>query len=173
MTRIRGGATALALGLLLTGCGGGPSAPAPAAGGASSAGAGGATTQADDAGATSQAKPDGGGRWCEAVKAFADSVDPLFEKDAADAKADVDRAKARLKDLKAAAPAEIKTQVADLSEFYAAVINTSGKSMAGDPAAYARVGKTIEKVKTAMPPVSEYTVKHCPGLDKQLPVGEG
>ncbi|MFJ8580014.1 hypothetical protein [Micromonospora sp. NPDC093277] len=179
MTRIRGSAAALALGLLLTGCG--PDNSAPAASGAGGAGAtaasaqaddGGATGQADDGGAKSQEKAGGGGRWCDAVKAFTDSVDPLFAADAADHKADVKQAQARLKELKSAAPAEIRTQVMALGEFYAAVIDSTGKSMVEDPAAYARVGSTAKKLETAMPPVSDYTVKHCPGLAKQLPTGD-
>ncbi|WP_157744480.1 hypothetical protein [Micromonospora viridifaciens] len=101
------------------------------------------------------------------MEAFTAAMDPLFE-DAADRKADVERAHARVKNLKAAAPAEIKTQVAALSEFYDAVIDTTGKSMAEDPAAYARLNPTMAKVKTALPPVSEYTTKHCPGLAKSL-----
>ncbi|SCL57097.1 hypothetical protein GA0070604_3550 [Micromonospora eburnea] len=178
MTRIRGSAAVLAVGLLLAGCG--PDSSTPAAGGASKAGAaatsaqadgGGATSQADDGGAKSQDKPGGGDRWCDAVKAFADAVDPLFATDPADHKADVKQARARLNELKAAAPAEIKAQVMTLSEFYAAVIDTTGKSMVEDPAAYARVGSTAKKLETVIPPVSDYTVKHCPGLDKQLPVG--
>ncbi|MEU2614861.1 hypothetical protein ABZ570_25225 [Micromonospora sp. NPDC007271] len=175
MTRIRGGVAALAVGLLLAGCG--PDDSAPAAGGGSSAGTAGATSQADGGGATSQAddgagqgKPGGGGRWCDAVKAFTDSTDPLFGQGGGGTKADADRARARLKDLKAAAPAEIRTQVMTVSEFYAAVIDAAGKSMAEDPSAYARIGSTAGKLKTAMPPVSDYTVKNCPGLDKQLPV---
>jgi len=179
MTRIRGSVAVLAVGLLLAGCG--PDSATPAAGGANTAGTADATASADGGGSTSQAdgggtgqgKPGGGGRWCDAVKAFADSTEPLFEKDAANPKADADQARARLKDLKAAAPAEIKAQVMTLSEFYAAVIDSAGKSMAEDPAAYARIGKSAQKLKTAMPPVSDYTVQHCPGLDKQLPVGEG
>lgn len=166
MTRIRGSVAALAVGLLITGCG--PDGSAPAAGGASSAGAAGATAQADAGGATSR-DTSGGGRWCEAVKAFTAAIDPLLEKGAVD-KADVDQAHARVKDLTAAAPAEIKTQVGALGEFYDAAIDTMGKSMAEDPAAYARLGPTMAKVTTAVPPVSEYTVKNCPGLDKPLPV---
>jgi hypothetical protein len=173
MTRIRGSVAALAVGLLLAGCG--PDDAAPAAGGAKPAGTAGATAQADSGKATAQAdggdaagqgKPGGGGRWCDAVKAFTDSMDPLFAKGRS--KADVDRAHARVKDLKAAAPAELKTQVATLSEFYDAVIDTTGKSMAEDPAAYARLNPTMVKIEKALPPVSAYTTKHCPGLAKSL-----
>ncbi|MFE9655914.1 hypothetical protein [Micromonospora sp. NPDC006431] len=175
MTRIRGSVAALAVGLLLAGCG--PDDAAPAAGDAGPAGSAGATAAADGGKATAQpgggdatgqGKPGGGDRWCEAVKAFTASIDPLFAQGAADRKADVANAHARVKDLKAAAPAEIKTQVAALSEFYDAVIDTTGKSMAQDPAAYARLNPTMAKVKTALPPVSEYTTKHCPGLEKSL-----
>ncbi|MCW3839867.1 hypothetical protein ONA70_07120 [Micromonospora yasonensis] len=175
MTRIRGSVAALAVGLLLAGCG--PDDAAPAAGGANAAGTAGATAQADDGKATAQAdggdatgqdKPGGGSRWCEAVKALTASIDPLFAQGAIDRKAEVDRAHARVKDLQPAAPAEIKTQVAALSEFYDAVIDTTGKSMAQDPAAYARLNPTMAKVKTALPPVSDYTMKHCPGLEKSL-----
>lgn len=172
MTRIRGSVAALAVGLLLAGCG--PDDSAPAAGGAGSAGAAGATTQADGAkvtvpagGGKATGDPGGGGRWCEAVKAYTDSLEPLFAAGGVD-EADVERAHARVKDLKAAAPTEIKTQVAALSEFWDAVIDTAGKSMAEDPAAYARLNPTMAKVTTAMPPVSEYTAKHCPGLDTAL-----
>lgn len=173
MARIRGSVAALAVGLLLAGCG--PDDAAPAAGDAGPAGAAGATAQADGGKATAQAdggdatgqdKPGGGGHWCEAVKAFTDSVDPLFGKGGG--KADVERAHARVKDLKAAAPAEIKTQVVALSEFYDAVIDTTGKSMAEDPAAYARLNPTMTKIEKALPPVSAYTTQHCPGLAKSL-----
>jgi ABC-type glycerol-3-phosphate transport system substrate-binding protein len=166
MTRIRGGLAALAVGLLLAGCG--PVESAPEAGGASSAGTAAATSQADGSTATSQDTSGGGGRWCEAVKAFTASIEPLFAMDAVEA--DVDQARARLKELQAAAPAEISTQVAAYGEFATAVIDTRGKNMVEDPAAYARLGSTIKKLETAMPPVSDYTVKHCPGLDKPLPV---
>ncbi|MFU8850243.1 hypothetical protein ACNAW0_04525 [Micromonospora sp. SL1-18] len=100
-----------------------------------------------------------------------EAVDPLFDKDAVDKKIDVKRAHARVKDLKAAAPAEIKTQAAAMGEFYDAVIDTTGKSMAEDPAAYARLGPMMAKVKTAAPAVGDYTKKHCPGLIKPLPEG--
>ncbi|MFG3601594.1 hypothetical protein [Micromonospora chersina] len=175
MTRIRGGLAALALGVLLAGCG--PVESAPAAGGASSAGPaaatspadGAASSQADGGGAASQDTSGGGGRWCEAVKAFTASMDPLLATGAVD-KAGVERARATLKELRAAAPPEISTQVRTYSEFAAAVIDTRGKSMAEDPAAYARLGSKAQKLQTAMPPVSDYTVKHCPALDKPLPV---
>ena len=69
-----------------------------------------------------------------------------------------------------AAPAEISTQVKAYSEFATAVIDTRGKNIVEDPAAYERLGSTLKKLETAMPPVSDYTVKQCPGLDKPLPV---
>ncbi len=172
MRRIRGGLAALAVALLLAGCGGEPDGSAPAAGGASTADNAGATAQADAGKATDQAKPGDGDSWCDVVKAFNDSVEPLFAPDAGGQKADVDQAHARLRELKAAAPAEIKTEAAALSEFYAAVIDASGKSMAEDPEVYARLGKAAEKLRTVMPPVSEYTMEYCPALDEQLPVGE-
>jgi hypothetical protein len=169
MTRIRGSVTALAVGLLLAGCG----PDKPAASGADSAAA---STKAE-AGANTTARPSGeaagqdntgsGGRWCDAAEAFTAATDRMLTKGSG--KAEIDKARARLKDLKAAAPAEIKTQVLTISEFYAAVIDTTGKSMVEAPEAYARVGKTAQKLSTAMPPVSDYTLKHCPGLDKPLP----
>lgn len=175
MTRIRGAFASLTLGVLLAGCG--PVESVPVAGGASSAGTaaatshadGAATSQADGGGAASQDTSGGGSRWCEAVKAFTASMEPLLAKDAVD-KADVERARATLKELQAAAPPEISTQVTTYSEFAAAVIDTRGKSMVEDPAAYARLGSKAQKLETAMPPVSDYTVKHCPGLDEPLPV---
>ncbi|WP_146605666.1 hypothetical protein [Micromonospora craterilacus] len=168
MRRIRGVLAALAVGLLLTSCGGEPSVSAPAAGGDTPA----ATSQVDAGKATDQAKTGSGDTWCDVVKAFNDSVDPLFTPGGSDRKADVDQAHARLRELVAAAPAEIKTQAAALSEFYAAVIDTSGKSLADDPSGYARLAEAAEKLKTVMPPVSEYTMQYCPELDQQLPVGE-
>ncbi|MEU8263069.1 hypothetical protein AB0C02_20860 [Micromonospora sp. NPDC048999] len=175
MTRIRGSVAALAVGLLLAGCG--PDDSKPAAGGADSAGAttqvdgGKPTAQADGRDAPSQGKPGGGGRWCDAAAAFLEAVDPLFDANATDNKVDVKRAHARVKDLRAAAPAEIKAQVAAMSDFYDAFIDTTGKSMAGDPAAYARLGPLMEKVKTAAPAMGDYTTKHCPELVKSLPDG--
>jgi len=167
MTRIPGGLAALAVGLLLAGCG--PVGSTPVADGATSAGTAAATSQADGQDATDPDAAGGGGRWCEAVKAFSASMEPLFVTDAAGG-ADVDRARATLKELEAAAPAEISTEVAAYSEFATAVIDTRGKSVVDDPTGYARLGATVKKLETAMPPVSEYTVKHCPGLDKPLPV---
>jgi len=162
-----GGLAALAVGLLLAGCG--PVESTPAASGASPAGTAPATSPADGEDGASPDAPGGGGRWCEAVKAFSASMEPLFVNDAVD-KADVDRARATLKELEAAAPAEISTQVTAYSEFATAVIDTRGKSIVDDPTGYARLGSTVKKLETAMPPVSDYTVKHCPGLDKPLPV---
>ncbi|MEU3456573.1 hypothetical protein ABZ671_23670 [Micromonospora sp. NPDC006766] len=171
MTRIRGSVAALAVGLLLAGCG--PDDSAPATSGAGSAGAttqpdgGKATAQAGGGDGTSQGNSGGGGRWCEAVEAWSDATLALIGTGKVE-KADQDRARARLKDLKAAAPAEIKTQVAAVSEFFAVVIDTAGKSPADDPMAFARWAGVKEKLDTGMPPVSEYTAKHCPGLEKRL-----
>ncbi|WP_327025593.1 hypothetical protein [Micromonospora sp. NBC_01739] len=171
MLRIRGLLVVLAAGLVLTGCGGGPDDAA--SGGADTSGA---TTRVDGGEAPDQgsggekAGPGDGDRWCEAVQAFTVAMDPLFTESAG--KAEVAQARTQLKELKAAAPAEIKSDVATLSEFYAAAIEASGKSMPQDPAAYARLGQTMEGLKTAMPPVSDYTMKRCPEFDGQLPTGQ-
>ncbi|MEV6694794.1 hypothetical protein AB0M35_25290 [Micromonospora sp. NPDC051196] len=171
MRRIRGLLVVLAAGVLLTGCASEPDGSA--SGGADTPGA---TSQADggkaaDPGAGGKTTGSGDGeRWCDAVQAFTTSMDPLFTESAG--KAELDQARTRLKELKAAAPAEIKAEVATLGEFYAATIDASGKSMPEDPAAYARLGQTMEGLKTAMPPVSEYTMTRCPELDGQLPTGQ-
>ncbi|MGC5028499.1 hypothetical protein [Micromonospora sp. DT229] len=171
MLRIRGLLVVLAAGLMLTGCGGGPDGAA--SGGADTSGA---TTRADGGEAPDQGsggKNTGSGdgdRWCDAVQSFTVAMDPLFTESAG--KAEVAQARTQLKELKAAAPAEIKSDVATLSEFYAAAIEASGKSMPQDPAAYARLGQTLEGLKTAMPPVSDYTMKRCPEFDGQLPTGQ-
>ncbi len=171
MTRTQVGLAALAVGLSLAGCGPVESTPAAGGGGggASSPGTVPATSPPDDEVAASPDTSTGGGRWCEAVKALSASIEPLLVHEAVD-KADVDRARAALKELEAAAPAEISTQVKAYSEFGTAVIDTRGKNIVEDPAAYERLGSTLEKLETAMPPVSDYTVKQCPGLDKPLPV---
>ncbi|RIV41460.1 hypothetical protein D2L64_01840 [Micromonospora radicis] len=158
--------------MLLAGCGPDAGDPAPAAGG-STADTGGASPQADGGKDTDRAEPAGADSWCEVVKAFNDSVEPLFEPGASGAKGDAAQAHARLRELVAAAPAEIKTEAAALSEFYGAVIDTSGKSMAEDPDGFARLAKAAEHLREVMPPVSDYTMKYCPELDAQLPMGDG
>ncbi|PMR59030.1 hypothetical protein C1A38_21505 [Verrucosispora sp. ts21] len=162
----------LAAGLMLTGCAGGTDDDTASGGAEPPA----ATTDADGGQAPDQGsggKNTGSGdgdRWCDAVQAFTGAMDPLFTESAG--KAEVAQARTQLKELKAAAPAEIKSDVATVSEFYAAVIEASGKSMPQDPAAYARLGQTMEGLKTAMPPVSDYTMKRCPEFDGQLPTGQ-
>ncbi|MBL6277902.1 hypothetical protein JMF97_17245 [Micromonospora fiedleri] len=172
MGRVRGLLVVLAAGLMLTGCAGGTD-DGTASGGAETPAA---TSEADGgqvpdqgSGGTNTGSGDGD-RWCDAVQAFSTSMDPLFTESAG--KAELDQARTRLKELKAAAPAEIKSDVTTLGEFYAAVIDASGKSMPEDPAAWARVGQTTEGLKTAMPPVSDYTMKRCPEFDGQLPTGQ-
>ncbi|MGN9812906.1 hypothetical protein ACTMSW_26580 [Micromonospora sp. BQ11] len=167
MTRTRLGAAALAVGLVLGGCG--TADPAPTAGGAGPAGTAGATTRAGGGDATGQAESGGGGRWCEAMKEFRASAGPLMVNESTDP-ADVARARAHWTDLEAAAPAEIRAQVAELGKFYDLAFDTVGKSLSTDPTAYTSLGEAALKLETVVPPILDYTAKRCPGLTDPLPM---